>query len=272
MVRWVALCVLMVAVWPSHPAQARTELVVFAAASLTDAFEAVAEAFEAAHPDVDVLFNFAGSSTLAAQLDRGAPADLFASANPAQMDAAQAAGRIAGTPQTFAYNRLALIVPRDNPAGIASVRDLAQPGVRLLLAAPEVPVRAYTDALLAQLAADPAYGAAWRDAVLDNRASEEGNVRQVAAKVALGEADAGIVYASDVTPDVAAAVHVIALPGAADLLAAYPIALTDDTRQPELAQQFMAYLQGDAGQALLAEWGFIPLDAVPQPERKRCAA
>ncbi|MBK9748062.1 MAG: molybdate ABC transporter substrate-binding protein [Chloroflexi bacterium] len=238
-------------------AQEAQTLTVFAAASLTDAFEEIAPSFEADHPGVEVLFSFGGSSTLATQLAEGAPADVFASANNTQMTVARDAERIAGSPRTFVKNRLVLIVPADNPAGIATLRDLANEGVQLVIAAPDVPVRTYTDTMLQRLAADPAYGEAYRTAVLANVVSEEDNVRQVAAKVALGEADAGIVYISDVTPDISEQVIAIPIPDYLNTIATYPIAVTNDAANPELAQAFVDYVLSDAGQYILVNWNFI---------------
>lgn len=239
-------------------AQGGQTLTVFAAASLTDAFEGIGAAFEAAHPGVQVIFSFGGSSTLAAQLVEGAPADVFASANAKQMLVAREAGRIAVPVRTFARNRLVVIVPADNPAGIETLRDLARSGVLLVLAAPQVPVRDYTDIMLEKLAADPEYGEAYARAVRANVVSEEPDVRHVAAKVALGEADAGVVYQSDVTPDLAPNVQMIAVPDAYNTIARYPIAITDDTSQPELARAFVDYVLSAEGQAALARWGFLP--------------
>lgn len=238
-------------------AQDSQTLIVFAASSLTDAFEEIATAFEAENPGVDVVYNFGGSSTLAAQLSEGAPADVFASANNSQMNVAREAGRIAGRPLTFGKNRLVLIVPADNPTGITTLRDLANEGVLLVIAAPDVPVRTYTDTLLERLAADPAYGEAYRSAVMANVVSEEENVRQVSAKVALGEADAGIVYVSDVTPDITDAVIAIPIPDYLNTIATYPIAVTDDSANPELAQAFVDYVLSDAGQDTLVAWNLI---------------
>lgn len=261
------LCILAMLCLPWQPAQAKdnTTLTVFAAASLTDAFEDIASAFEAEYPDITVIFNFAGSSTLAHQLAEGAPVDIFASANPRQMRVAQDAGRIAGSPITFAHNRLVVIVPADNPADIQSLHDLANDGVLLVVTAPEVPVRAYTDTMLERLAAADDYGAEYRDAVVDNIVSEEPDVRQVAAKVAFGEADAGVVYLSDVTPDIAEDVITIDIPDAYNTLATYPIALTDDTVQPEQAQLFIDFVLSDAGQEILVHWGFVSVRN-PEPE------
>jgi molybdate transport system substrate-binding protein len=238
-------------------AQMGQTLTVFAASSLTNAFEEIGVAFETEHPGVEVLFSFGSSSDLAAQLAEGAPADVFASANAAQMSAARAAGRIAGSPRTFARNRLALIVPSDNPAAINGLRDLAAPGLRLVIAAPDVPVRTYTETLLNRLAIDPDYGEAYRAAFMANVVSEEQNVRQVAAKIALGEGDAGIVYSSDVTPDIADQVIALPIPDALNTTARYPIAITDDTPNPELARAFVAYVLSEAGQTTLERWNFV---------------
>ena len=238
----------------------RRTLTVFAAASLTDAFSEIAADFEAAQPGVTVSLNFAGSSTLAAQIVEGAPADVFASANQRQMQVVIDAGRVTADPQDFTGNSLVLIVPADNPAGIASLDDLANEGVLLVLAAPDVPVRVYTDTLLERLAADPAYGAAYRAAVLANLASEEVDVRAVVAKVALGEADAGIVYSSDVTPDVAASLQTLPIPAEVNPRASYPIAVVADSAQPDLAAAFVAAVLAADGQATLARWGFLPAE------------
>jgi molybdate transport system substrate-binding protein len=264
---WVALiAALLMMSLTAIRAQAEGELIVFAAASLTDAYESIADAFEANNPGVQILFNFGGSATLATQIVQGAPADLFASANNAQMTVAIEGGRIAGSPRTFAKNRLALIVPVRNPADIHSLRDLATPGVKLIVAAPDVPVRTYTDAMLERMANDPAYGEDFLRAVLRNVVSEEPNVRQVSAKVALGEADAGIVYLSDVTPDIADDVLALPIPDVFNTIATYPIALINDTDQPELAQQFVDFVLSDAGQDILVKWNFISVRIPTLPD------
>lgn len=232
------------------------ELIVFAAASLTDAFDEINAAFEAQNPGVTVLANYGGSSGLATQLLEGAPADVFASANTRQMQNVVDAGLVTADPATFATNRLVIIAPADNPAGLQTPADLAQPGIKLVLATSGVPVRDYTDQMVELLAADPAYPTNFAEAVYANLVSEEENVRQVAAKVALGEADAGVVYTSDVTPDIAADVQQIAVPDAVNVIAAYPIAPVAAAPHPEAAQRYVDFMLSSEGQAILMRWGF----------------
>ncbi|MBK9125706.1 MAG: molybdate ABC transporter substrate-binding protein [Chloroflexi bacterium] len=237
--------------------QSPRTLIVFAASSLTDAFEEIGATFETENPGVDVLFNFGGSSTLGAQLSEGAEADVFASANQRQMAAAQEAGRIAGEPRVFARNRLALIVPADNPAQIESLADLQNPGVVLVIAAEGVPVRDYTETMLTAMSADPAHGQMVVVGIRANVRSEEPNVRQVTAKVALGEADAGIVYSSDVTPDIRESVIQFEIPDAFNVIAEYPIAVVEGAGDAVLAQSFVEFVHSDAGQDTLERWGFV---------------
>lgn len=238
-------------------AQQQETLIVFAAASLTDAFEEIGSTFEAENANIRVIFNFAGSSTLATQLAQGAPADVFASANNFQMNNAQEAGRIGSVPRTFVKNQLVLIVPHDNPASITTLQDLARPGILFVVAAPAVPVRGYTETMLNLMAEDPLYGDDYRTAVKSNIVSEEDNVRQVTAKVALGEADAGVVYLSDITPDILDQVAIITIPDHLNTTATYPIALTNDTAYPEQSQAFVDFVLSDTGQDILTKWNFI---------------
>ncbi len=246
-------------------AQSTQTLTVFAASSLTDAFNEIGNNFKTTHSGVDVVFNFGSSATLATQLTEGAPADIFASANAKQMQVAVDGKRIAGKPRTFAKNRLILIVPADNPAKIETLHDVANAGVKLVIAAPKVPVRDYTDAMLTKLVADPNYGDAYKTAFLANAVSEEDNVRQVSAKVSLGEADAGFVYKSDVTPDIADSVIAIQIPDAINTLATYPIATTENAADPKLAGEFIDYVLSDEGQNILVKWGFISIQIPAQP-------
>ena len=239
-------------------AQQPDTLVVFAASSLTDAFLEIKAGFETQHPDINVVFNFAGSSTLAAQLAQGAPADVFASANLAQINLAREAQRITSTPQIFATNQLIMIVPADNPANIHTLADLAQPGVKLVVAAPGVPIRDYTDQMIQQWTVQPGTKDEFVSAVKANIVSEESNVRQVAFKVAFGGADVGIAYTTDITPDLLSDVRSIAIPDEFNVIASYPIAVVHDTQHPENAVAFIHYVLSRSGQATLKNWGFSP--------------
>jgi molybdate transport system substrate-binding protein len=254
-----------VAVAPSAADQAG-ELRVFAAASLTDAFAELGLLFERQNPGSRAVFNYGPSSGLRVQLEQGAPADVFASADDAQMDQARAAGLISGEPRPFVRNHLLLIVPRDNPGRVESLGDLARPGLRLVTTHAQVPVGAYTRQLLAKLSQDPEYGPDFAPRVLANVRSEEENVRGVVAKVTLGEADGGVVYTSDVTPKVATEVHLLPIPEQFDVVATYPIAVVQGTRQSALAQRFLALVLSPEGQAVLARWGFQPV-LEPTPVR-----
>jgi molybdate transport system substrate-binding protein len=235
------------------------ELIVFAAASLTDAFGEIATNFQEEHPDTRIVYNFAGSQQLSQQLGQGAPADIFAPANARQMEVAIKAGRvISGTPRTFVRNRLVVIHPVDNPAGITTLQDLVKPGVKVVLAAAEVPVGAYSLDFLNKASTNVDFGDTYSETVLSNVVSYEENVRSVLSKVALGEADAGIVYTSDITGEAADQVGRIDIPDELNTLASYPIAAVSDSINPEAAQAFVDYILGAEGQTVLADYGFIP--------------
>jgi molybdate transport system substrate-binding protein len=228
------------------------ELIVFAAASLTEAFDDMARQFELENPGLTVVLNLAGSQQLAHQLSQGAPADVFASADQEQMAAAIAVGRVKkGSQQRFATNELALITPVDNPAGLRTLSDLARPGLKLILAAPEVPVGHYAGLFLDATAADPGFGPIFREQVLANVVSYEENVRAVLSKVRLGEADAGIVYRSDVRPGLDQEISQITIPQQLNLSAAYVIAPLANSQQPDLARRFIDFVLSPQGQERL---------------------
>jgi molybdate transport system substrate-binding protein len=196
---------------------------------------------------------------LVTQLTEGAEADVFASANRAQMTAAEEAGVIAGESATFVENRLVIVVPSDNPAAIAAPADLAQEGLRLVLAQAEVPVGNYSRQAVCLMTEDAAtYGDDFVARVAANVVSEEEDVRDVLAKVQLGEADAGIVYVSDafVAGD---EVQLIEVPDPVNVLATYPIAPVTGG-DAALAAAFIAYVLGPDGQATLEAYGFQPVD------------
>jgi molybdate transport system substrate-binding protein len=233
-------------------------LTVFAAASLTDAFEAMQADLREAHPNLTITYNFGGSQALVTQLVAGASADVLASANAAQMDTAVDAGVVSSEPVTFIRNRLAVVTPADNPAAIASAADLGKSGLRLVLAQPEVPAGRYAREAICRMAGDTAaYGDDFLGRVTANLVSEEEDVRDVLAKVQLGEADAGIVYVSDATAG-GSAVRNIPIPDDVNVVASYPVAAVTGGDQ-SLAAAFIAFLLGPDGQATLAAHGFTPV-------------
>lgn len=178
----------------------KTTLTVFAASSLTDAFGELEGTFEEENPGVEVRQSFESSSTLLTQIQQGAPADVFASAAEEEMNVAVDEGFVAGEPKVFVRNREVVMVPTDNPANIESMEDLAEPGVKLVLAEKGVPAADYAEEILGKANAE--YGSGFKQAVLSNVVSQEANVRGSVNRVALGDADATFGYASDYTPDV----------------------------------------------------------------------
>ena len=234
---------------------ART-LTVFAAASLTQALEQIGHDFEAQNPGLHIAFNFAGSQALRMQIEQGAPVDVFASASPADMDAVITAGNAdASAVQPFVTNVLQVILPASNPAGIEKLEDLGRPGLKLVVAAPDVPVGRYARQALGQM--DKQFGAGFSQRVLANVVSQEDNVKQVVAKVELGEADAGIVYISDAVaaPDL----KTIEIPPELNVSATYVIAPMKAAHDAQLAEEFVAYTRSDAAQRIFAKWGFSPI-------------
>ena len=220
-----------------------TTLTVYAAASLTAAFEQVAEDFEAEHDGVDVELSFGGSSDLVTQIQEGAPADVFASADTTTMDALVDADLVGAGPQVFATNTLEIAVPPGNPAGVATVQDLAEPGLQLVVCAPEVPCGA-----AAQRVAEAA-------GVTLAPVSEEQSVTDVLGKVTSGEAEAGLVYATDVRA-AGDDVEGIEFPESGDVVNTYPIAPVDGSDETDLADEFVAFVLGGTGQRVLADAGF----------------
>jgi molybdate transport system substrate-binding protein len=231
-------------------------LTVFAAASLTDAFDEIGKEFEAVNPGVTVQNNFAGSQTLRTQIEQGAQADVFASANTKEMDALVAGNFVAAdSAKIFLTNQLVVVMPANNPAGVVTLADLAKPGLKVVLAAKEVPVGNYALHVLDKLNA--ALGAGFKDQVLANVVSCENDVKQVVAKVQLGEADAGIVYSSDAVA--APELKKIDIPVENNVIAKYPLAALTQSKDPELARAFIAYVLSTDGQSALLKWGFLPV-------------
>lgn len=238
--------------------RAEPELTVFAAASLTGAFQELGEIFERAHPGTRVQFNFAGSQQLAVQLEHGAAADLFASADERWMTYAAERELLTGTPRLFAHNRLAVIVPVTNPARIGSLKDLARRGIKLVVAAEAVPVGAYSREALTKLARAPGFPADFDRKVLANVVSQEENVKSVVAKVQLGEADAGMVYVSDAVGAVSRYLRVFPIPEPQNVIADYPLAVLRAAKAPVAAGAFVSLLLSAEGQGVLRRYGLIP--------------
>lgn len=232
-------------------------LTVFAASSLTDAFGELAGVFEKANPGVEVQTSFAGSSVALNQLKQGAPADVFASADPLKMDSAVENGLMAGSPKTFARNREVVITPERNPAGIKDFKDLAKPGVKLVLAQDGVPAAEYAEQILGK--ADNRYGGDFRRKVVSNLVSREADVRVAVNRVALGEADATFGYSSDVTPDIEDRVEVVVIPEGLNVVATYPIGALKGSKNSTLSQKWIELVLSDEGQRVLRKWGFEPV-------------
>jgi molybdate transport system substrate-binding protein len=235
------------------PTPAPQTLTVFAAASLTEAFTEIGQRFEDDNPDVTVTFNFAGSQALRTQIEEGAPADVFASANKTEIEKLIESSFVAqDAPQIFLTNKLVVILPADNPAELNQLEDLSRPGIKLVLAAEEVPVGKYARQALDAM--NGQYGKDFKEKVLANVVSNEDNVRQVVAKVQLGEADAGIVYTSDAIA--AQNLKTIEITAELNVVAEYPIAALNQATNPELANGFIAFLLSEDGLMILQKWGF----------------
>ena len=227
---------------------------VSAAASLTSAFEAIGKDYMAANAGTTVKFNFAGSNTLAEQINQGAPVDVFASADPKNMQ--DAAGELHAS-QTFATNELIVIVPASNPGHIDNLKDLANPGVKIAVADASVPVGGYTLEVLDNMAKSSEYGPSYVAAVKKNFVTHETSVSGIVQKVELGEVDAGYVYVSDSVAS-GSKVKSISIPKTFNIVADYPIATSKSSTNLVTAQSFLDYVLSPAGQKTLGQYGFLP--------------
>lgn len=233
-----------------------TQLTVLAASSLTDAFADLADAYRTAHPDVSFALSFDASSALRARIEAGGTADVFASADTSNPAALASAGQTLGSPVVFAANELALVVPSGNPAHVATPYDLARPGVRIVAAGPNVPITKYVTRLISNLQAYRGAQAGLPAAIEANTVSREDNVRAVLAKVELGEADAGFVYATDARAD--AKVAVIPIPPSTNVATSYAAVALSSSVNPAPAKAFVAWLAGPDARTILAKYGFLP--------------
>jgi molybdate transport system substrate-binding protein len=231
-------------------------LTVLAASSLTDAFGELGRLFEEQNRGVRVKQTFGASSDLLVQIQRGAPADVFASASEEEMDTAVEDGFVDGTPEIFVRNREVIMVPEDNPANIGGLRDVAKPDVKLVLAHEDVPAAAYAVAILGK--ANARYGNGFKKDVLSNVVSREVDVRASVNRVVLGDADATFGYASDYTPDIKNRARVVPIPPDLNIVAAYPVAALEDAADPELARKWVDLVTSEEGQRVLERWNFEP--------------
>jgi molybdate transport system substrate-binding protein len=222
------------------------EVTVFAASSLTAAFNQIGDDFEAANPGATVAFNFGSSTDLATQISSEGTADVFASASGTAMDAVEGDPGVEDR-QDFVTNQLVIITPADDPGDVSSLADLAKPGLQLVLAAEGVPVGDYARQMLDE--------AGLTKGVATNVVSNEPDDAAVVAKVESGEADAGIVYTSDIA---SSDVNAVTIPDDQNVTATYPIAVVTGAPQPELAAVFVGYVVGTDGQATLERYGFGP--------------
>jgi molybdate transport system substrate-binding protein len=242
---------------PASPSAASTDLTILAAASLKDALAAVKTAYATAVPGVTLTISTDASSAIEMQIEQGAPADVFLSADTTNPKKLVDKGLTAGPAVDFADNKLVVIVPTDNPARIRSPADLAKPGCKVIAAGDAVPITKYADQLVDNLAKVPGYPANYANAYQANIASKEDNVKAVVAKLELGEGDAAIVYVTDAKASTKVG-SVAIVPESADVLATYAGVVVKSTTQPDAANAFLMWLAGPDGQAILRGFGFLP--------------
>jgi molybdate transport system substrate-binding protein len=253
-------------------AQSPDELTVFTAASLTGAFGEIGEMYEN-ETGIHVAFNFDGSQALRTQLENGAYADVFASANMKQMNAVRESGLMNNSSVAiFTKNKLALIVPKDNPANIRNLTDLARPGIKIVMGTKDVPVGDYALQIIARLGNDSAYGPDYETEVMANVISQETNVNYVVTKVALGEADAGFAYVSDITEELASKIDNIVIPDEYNIIAEYPMGILLESKYPAESQVFMDLVMSDEGRAVLEKYGFAPVESEPEVREEIASA
>jgi len=229
-------------------------LTVFAASSLTDVFREAVRQFEAANEGTKVALNFAATSTLRLQLEQGARADLFASADERNMELAKQAGLVDGAPVIFATNRLAIIAPVEG--AVMRLEDLAKPDIRIVIGALQTPIGTYTLSAIERMGRDPALGPEFSVALRANVVSEALNVRAAVATVQFGEADAAIGYVTDAVGQNKEGLQAIPLSDAHADIAIYPIAGVRSASAPALAREFIAFLRSEAGLRILKSFGF----------------
>ncbi len=241
---------------PASPSAAAVDLTVYGAASLKGALAAAKTAYEAANPGVTLTISTDASSALETQIEQGAPADVFLSADTKNPQTLVDKGLAAAPPVTFATNKLTVIVPTGNPAGIRTPADLAKSGVKIIAAGDAVPITKYANQLVANLAKEPGYPANFDAAYHANIVSKEDNVKAVVAKLELGEGDAAIVYVTDAKASTKVAT--VDVPESANVIATYDGVTIKASPNPAAAQAFLTWFAGPGGQAILSGFGFLP--------------
>ena len=242
---------------PASPSVSAGDLTIYGAASLKGALDKAKAAYEAANPGTTLVISTDASSALETKIEQGAPADLFLSADTMNPGKLVDKGLAAGDPVPFAGNKLTVIVPADNPAGIRTPADLARPGVKVIAAGDDVPITKYANQLVANLAKQPGYPADFAAAYAANVASKEDNVKAIVAKVELGEGDAGIVYVTDAKASTK--VSTVDVPDSANVSATYDGLVVRASRNPAAATAFLDWFAGPDGQVILRSFGFLPL-------------
>lgn len=241
------------------------EITIFTAASLTGAFGEIGGIYEN-ETGIHVTFNFDGSQALRTQIENGAYADVFASANKKQMNALKNDGLMNNSNiAIFTKNKISLIVPKDNPAKISDLLDLAKPGIKIVMGTKDVPVGDYALQIIDKLANDSSYGKDYKEKVLSNVISQETTVNYVVTKVALGEADVGFAYVSDVTEDLASKVDRIDIPDEYNIIAEYPMGILQQSKYLTESLDFMNLVMSEEGSAILEKYGFSPVKSIPEP-------
>jgi molybdate transport system substrate-binding protein len=245
-VAFAALAVVIAGTQPAVAGQRPSgEFTVFAAASLTESFEAIAKQFEKKYPDVDVRFNFDASSNLAAQIQQGAPADVFASADEANLQKTMDSGDVTTQPVVFARNRLEIAVEDGNPEKVKNLADLDASGLVLVLCADAVPCGKYAAEAFAKAG------------VTAKPASKEENAKAALGKVSLGEADASVVYVTDVK-GAKGGVTGVRIPDRQNVIATYPIAAVEGAENPAAAEAWVEFIQSTGAQRTMRKFGFLP--------------
>lgn len=241
------------------------EITAFTAASLTGAFGEIGQIYKN-ETNISVVFNFDGSQALRTQIENGAYADIFTSANKKQMNAVKADGLMNNSSVIiFTKNKLSLIVPKDNPGKVNNLTDLAKPGLKIVIGTKDVPVGDYAMQIINKLGNDSSYGEEYKKNVLANVISQETNVNYVVTKVALGEADVGFAYVSDITEDLSSKVTKVDIPDEYNIIAEYPIGVLKDSKYPAESEKFIELVTSAEGKAILEKYGFAPVDSISTP-------